>query len=78
MVTAIINWFKFRRRLNLQKLELGYLSKIPIEQQHEALIHLRFSVWVKQEGLKLDTIEKIKLRKAFRAGWFAKDWESAE
>jgi len=49
--------------------ELAYLARIPKDKRLDALVNLRFHVVLEQSKLKVSTIEKLRLRKFFTAGY---------
>lgn len=53
----------------LSQQELEYLSMVKAESRTDALINLRFEVYLHSQGLKLSTIDKLKARKYFTAGF---------
>lgn len=52
--------------------EKHLLEKVAEADRADALVNIRFAAWVAYNKLKLSTIEKIKMRAAFRAGFMSK------
>jgi hypothetical protein len=58
---------------HITKEEELLMHNTPQEVRVDALINLRFKAWLAYNKLKPDAITKIKMRHAFRAGFYAKD-----
>jgi hypothetical protein len=52
--------------------EQRLLYNVPADQRVDTLINLRFKAWLAYNNLKPDVVTKMKMKQAFRAGFYAR------
>lgn len=66
--------FSRHKKLDIADVEEKFLRNVATKDKSDALVALRFEVWMRTKKIKATPIEKTKLKSAFRAGFESHDW----